>query len=237
MDQSSTTRKQQPSPPSHRKSQSTYQANQPLLPIHRWKNNQEVSPLLRLPPEIRNYIYELVLSVGIISVHHRPVGHRWHLGRNPPKGVHEVIPGGFYCRRLDISQNPWVETRNSSTNKEERGVTLLSPVCRQLYRETNLLPFQLNAWCFESVTVMERYVIKEKRLPREQRRALRTLYINTRFTKAIHKCFSELEVLVWFSLWTGMRKTVLPGGATKLQRLQVGPKPGGQAMELYNEQS
>ncbi|KAB5535998.1 hypothetical protein GE09DRAFT_337514 [Coniochaeta sp. 2T2.1] len=205
-----------------------------------WKNNQKVSPLLRLPAEIRNRIYELVLSVGIISVHHKPVGHRWHHHRNhpSPKGSsvrHEVVPGGFYCRRFDSAQNPWVETRNSATRREERGMTLLSPVCRQLYQETSLLPFQLNAWCFESVSVMERYVVREKRLPREQRRAVRTLYINTRFTKAIHKCFSELEVLVWVSLWTGMRKTVLPGRDAKTTSLQLRSKPGGQAMELFNE--
>jgi hypothetical protein len=126
-----------------------------------------------------------------------------------------------------------VDTRNSATNAEERGMTLLSPVCRQLYRETSLLPFQLNAWCFESVPVMERYVMREKRLPREQRRAIRTLYINTRFTKAIHKCFGDLEVLIWFSRWTGMRKTVLPGSQANT-RVQVRSKPGGQAMELFD---
>lgn len=113
-------------------------------------------------------------------------------------------------------------------------MTLLSPVCRQLYHETSLLPFQLNAWSFESLAVMERYITREKRLPREQRRAIRTLYINTRFTKAIHKCFSDLEVLIWFSRWTEMRKTVLTGNQADT-RVQMRSKPGGQqAMELFN---
>ncbi|OIW32014.1 hypothetical protein CONLIGDRAFT_249746 [Coniochaeta ligniaria NRRL 30616] len=197
-----------------------------------WNRNQKTSPLLRLPPEIRNRVYELVLSVGIISVHHRPVAHRWHVSNRA--GRHEIIPGGFYCRRFDAAQNPWVDKRNGSTNAEEYGMTLLAPVCRQLYHETSLLPFQLNAWCFESVRIMERYVIREKRLAREQRRAIRTLYIDTRFTKAIHKCFSDLEVLIWFSRWTGMRKTVLPASQSNTRVVQVRSRPGGQPMELFD---
>lgn len=205
----------------------------------RWNRNRTASPLLRLPPEIRNRIYELVLSVGIISVHHRPVAHRWRVNNsntnNNNQGRHETIPGGFYCRRLGASQNPWIDTRHSATRAEERGVTLLSPVCRQLYRETALLPFQLNAWCFESVKLMERYVVRERRLPLEQRRAVRTLYADSPFTKAVHKCFGELEVVVCFSRWTGLRRTVLPpGGGRKGEAKRVQQVRSKQAMELFD---
>lgn len=115
-------------------------------------------------------------------------------------------------------------------------MTLLSPVCRQLYRETALLPFQLNAWCFESASVMERYVRREKRLPREQRRAVRTLYVNPAFTKDIHKCFSDLEVLFWYSKWTGKRKTRLSGREREEHKtwMQARSKQLGQAMELFD---
>lgn len=113
-------------------------------------------------------------------------------------------------------------------------MTLLAPVCRQLYQETSVLPFQLNAWCFESVKVMERYVLRERRLTREQRRAVRTLYVNAMFTKEIHKCFGELEVLIWYSKWTGTRRTTLPGRHEEKARAQARSKQLGQTIELFD---
>jgi len=76
-------------------------------------------------------------------------------------------------------------------------MTLLSPVCRQLYLETALLPYKLNAWSFENKSVMERYVVREKRLPLPQRRAIRTLYVNGPMSKSLEKFFGGLEVIVW----------------------------------------
>ncbi|KAL2258672.1 hypothetical protein VTK26DRAFT_7947 [Humicola hyalothermophila] len=162
-----------------------------------WRRNQQLSPLFRLPPELRNRIDELVLSVGQINV----------CFRNPkprrPKRDSQLTAAttttatttttidatstrgrGFYCRILPRHQNPWRPQRRGDKNNHTtapppsppRGMTLLSPVCRQLYHETVLLPYALNAWSFESRRVMERYVVKEKRLPLPQRRAIRVLY-------------------------------------------------------------
>lgn len=167
-------------------------------------------------------------------MHHKPSSNKWRTNNSRPQGHGEIVAGGFYCRRFDIGQNPWVDTRNSVTKVEERGMTLLAPVCRQLYRETSLLPFQLNAWCFESVPVMERYIVRERRLPREQRRALRTLYINTSSTKAIHKCFSKLEVLVWYNRWSGLRKTLVGGKQALTREQPIRSRPGGQAMQFFD---
>ncbi|KAK0718553.1 hypothetical protein B0T26DRAFT_646352 [Lasiosphaeria miniovina] len=155
------------------------------LELELWERNQQVSPFFRLPPELRNRIYELVLSVGQINVCYK----RWeHKPRRP-------VEGGFWCRLLDTTQNPWT-TPGTGTGTELHGMTLLSPVCRQLYHETALLPYSMNAWSFESPHVMDRYVVKEKRLPRPQRRAIRMLYSQHVLTTATEKFFGGLEVIL-----------------------------------------
>ncbi|AEO58260.1 hypothetical protein MYCTH_2305461 [Thermothelomyces thermophilus ATCC 42464] len=143
-----------------------------------WTRNQQLSPLLRLPPELRNRIFELVLNVGQINVCFKRWEHRLRIKPgNPGHRYYETIEGGFYCRILERNQNPWKAHRDGPPPR--RGMTLLSPVCRQLYHETALLPFRLNAWSFESLRVLDRFVMKEKRLPRPQRRAIRLLYTQT----------------------------------------------------------
>lgn len=166
-------------------------------------------------------------------MHHRPVTHAWRVADDAHGGTTSktTVRGGFYCRRFDASQNP----RGATDGAGRGGMTLLAPVCRQLYRETALLPFQLNAWCFASVPVMERYVLTERRLPREQRRAVRTLYLNGGSTKDVHKCFGELEVLVWYSKWTGnKRRTSLPARHEDKARALARSKQLGQTIELFD---
>lgn len=87
-------------------------------------------------------------------------------------------------------------------------MTLLSPVCRQLYLETALLPYKLNAWSFENRSVMERYVVREKRLPLPQRRAINTLYVSGPMSKSLEKFFGGLKVIVWKE-GTKLRREVL----------------------------
>jgi hypothetical protein len=112
---------------------------------------------------------------------------------------YETVEGGFWCRILDKDQNPWRDPK--SKNPPRHGMTLLSPVCRQLYHETALLPFRLNAWSFESMHVMDRYVMKEKRLPLSHRRAIRLLYAQMVLPTPVEKYFGGLEVVV---LGTGL---------------------------------
>ncbi|KAJ4289320.1 hypothetical protein N0V88_007071 [Collariella sp. IMI 366227] len=150
-----------------------------------WEHNRNLSPLLRLPPELRNRIYELVLSVGQVNVRFKKWEHRPRTRSNGQRYYETSAEGGFFCRVLDRDQNPWQEPRESKstttiiTTERRGGMTLLSPVCRQLYHETVLLPFRLNAWSFESLAVMDRFVMKEKRLPLPHRRAIRVLYSPT----------------------------------------------------------
>ncbi len=154
--------------------------------------NQQFSPLLRLPPELRNRIYELVLDVGQINVCFKKWEHKLRT-RNGQR-YYETTVGGFWCRILDKDQNPWREPKAAPPPR--RGLKLLSPVCRQLYHETALLPFRLNAWSFESLHVMDRFVMKEKRLSLPHRRAIRMLYAQTVLPTAVEKYFGGLEVVV-----------------------------------------
>ncbi|KAK0719345.1 hypothetical protein B0H67DRAFT_483808 [Lasiosphaeris hirsuta] len=159
-----------------------------------WECNQQLSPLLRLPAELRNRIYELLLDVGQINVCFK----RWeHKAR-------KTVEGGFWCRVLDKKQDPWKVSTRQPDPAPPHGMTLLSPVCRQLYHETALLPYTLNAWSFESTHIMERYVMKEKRIPLPQRRAIRVLYSQQVLTAAAEKSFGGLEVIL---LQGGVRMT------------------------------
>ncbi|KAK1758920.1 hypothetical protein QBC47DRAFT_370755 [Echria macrotheca] len=158
-----------------------------------WIKNRQESPLLRLPGEIRNQIYSLVLSVGHINVRFK----KWEYyqrSRNGKEFYTPVNPGGFYCRVLDERQDPWFALGEPSNI--QRGMTLLSGVCRQLYQETAVLPFALNIWSFESHAVMERLVIKEDRFSKAQCRAVRAMYAETLLPVALDKAFLNIETLM-----------------------------------------
>ncbi|KAK0742094.1 hypothetical protein B0T21DRAFT_381792 [Apiosordaria backusii] len=173
-----------------------------------WNQNTH-SPLLRLPPELRNRIYELVLSVGQIQVIFKKYQFRvinnGTIGNSRP--TYETLPGGFGCLILDREENPWptahlhksvppAEREKASIYTWGRGMTLLSPVCRQLYHETVLLPYRLNAWSFRSIAVMDRFLVKERRLPKSHRGAIRVLYSQCVLTAAVEKLFAGLEVVL-----------------------------------------
>ncbi|KAL2267875.1 hypothetical protein VTJ83DRAFT_5152 [Remersonia thermophila] len=187
-----------------------------------WERNQRLSPLLRLPPELRNRIYELVLDVGQIHVCFKRWEHKARI-RNGQR-CYETSEGGFYCRILDRDQNPWRDPRSKkkpSPDKPDgpRGMTLLSPVCRQLHHETALLPFRLNAWSFDSLHTMDRYLLKEKRLPLPQRRALRLLYTQTVLPTPVEKYLGGLEVVVLESGLTMVKQVADPGPEHGSRRL------------------
>ena len=164
-----------------------------MPPADSLDRNRRLSPLLRLPPELRNRIYELVLDVGQINVCFKKWEHKART-RNGQR-YYETVGGGFWCRILAKDQNPWGGPKAPSA-PPRRGLKLLSPVCRQLYHETALLPFRLNAWSFESLHVMDRFVMKEKRLALPHRRAIRMLYSQTVLPAPVEKYFGGLEVVV-----------------------------------------
>ncbi|KAL8379342.1 hypothetical protein RB599_008957 [Gaeumannomyces hyphopodioides] len=171
-----------------------------------YEQNSQTSPLLRLPPELRLRIYELLFSVGQISIAYRP----WD-----PRGRART---GFYCRTLSAGQNPWKHSTSGMEKGREAhsgsdvseaalvgvgsspgsssGVTLLSGVCRQLYHETAVLPFKLNVWSFVGSRLVERY-LKERRMSLRQRRAVRTLFAREKASASVEKSFGGLKVIGW----------------------------------------
>ncbi|RKU46722.1 hypothetical protein DL546_001315 [Coniochaeta pulveracea] len=192
-----------------------------------WNRNQEVSPFLRLPPEIRNRIYEFTFYVGIIKVDHRPTRYVYKDGRvtssRTRDDLREIIPGGFFCHRLPIDRNPFVD--HEPAKPPPRGMTLLSPVCRQLYHETSAIPFALNHWCFERPWMLDRYILRERRLPRAQRRAFRVLYLDGRLADEVLRLLTGLEFLI--SPLNGSKRELVTNYITRqgdtIRQSQKGP--------------
>lgn len=125
-----------------------------------------------------------MLHVGQVNVRYRPWRHQRY---RMPGPVPE--PGGFYCVVLAPTEDPWaaglpekaalpgddapaphrpscpaVQKRAAADRGHGHGMTLLSGLCRQLYQETAMLPFMLNTWSFQNRAVMDRFVLKERRL-------------------------------------------------------------------------
>lgn len=119
----------------------------------------------------------------------------------------ETVKGHFRYEVLPRRQDPWAPgveqswagagAAASSPLRTAARLTLLSGVCRQLYVETALLPQKLNAWSFETAHLMERYILKENRMPLSQRRALRVLYCRERLHKDVQKKLKWLKVIIW----------------------------------------
>lgn len=165
--------------------------------------NKLTSPLLRLPYELRLQVYQLLLGDRQIHIRFVP----WQLKRGQPrrsKADLESVKGHFRYEVLPYKQNPWTpeaeklwEAACKSPNATEARLTLLSGVCRQLYHETALLPQGLNTWSFESIHMMERYILRESRMALQQRRAIEILYCKDRLPRDLRNKFKGLKVIVW----------------------------------------
>lgn len=212
----------------------------------RWQRNAETSPLLRLPPEIRNRIYGLALTVGQIHIRYRPWRHRKAVsnasGASSPGGCGRHSCGEFYGIILDVDQDPWMACRAKASRARAPtalpdAFTPLTAVCRQLYRETASLPFALNAWSFESARIMERYLLREKRLTLLQRRAVAVLIVSDDLpSRAMERYLGGLRAVVWKDGKTFQRWEL--ASAAELQRLVESTKQRassrrGASLHLY----
>ena len=177
------------------------------------------SPFFRLPPEIRNRIYSLVLGVGHIHIRYRPWSSR-AAGHTTMATATATAPKetGFYALALPADADPWGRAFKKTMRKiptDETSKTGASPtgnmstasagystallrVCRQIHAEAALLPFSLNAWSFESTRVMERYLVRDRRLALAQRRAMRVLVVADDLpSRSMERCLGGLRVVVW----------------------------------------
>ena len=112
--------------------------------------NSYRSPFLRLPPEIRNRIYELVFG-----------GHRLWIGYTPHrheytyinKERHQTHSGGGLYHRMYARDD---KSKNRPHWKPGSLNLGLLRVCRQIYGEAALLPYTLNRFTFKNDWVRTR---------------------------------------------------------------------------------
>ncbi|KAH4215166.1 hypothetical protein HBI25_153600 [Parastagonospora nodorum] len=87
------------------------------------RENQKASPLLRLPAELRNKIYQYALSDWIITLSYT---------NNDPWYGQEIV----LCTRAGMNDNIWYAATSA--------ILGLRSTCRQLRAETGVLPYTLN---------------------------------------------------------------------------------------------
>ncbi|KAF2192808.1 hypothetical protein K469DRAFT_621457 [Zopfia rhizophila CBS 207.26] len=145
-----------------------------------FEHNQKMSPLLRLPGELRNHIYELILGGKVIYIQYQTYESQ---GWNPIKETYKsTIPRfRFHCtvfnQPVKLPSIVFPEFAPQMQGKGEEGFTLLNGVCRQLYNDTAVLPYELNAWVFSSYTALENFILHRKALPRSHRKAITDLVV------------------------------------------------------------
>ncbi|KAF2110112.1 hypothetical protein BDV96DRAFT_635645 [Lophiotrema nucula] len=118
-----------------------------------WKENQTNSPLLRLPAEVRNTIYDYVYNRKTIFIEFDT--YKRVTVERAGTEVEQTVPVFKYYRTVfGRLANPLREPFNPDLIPQEQGFfNRLSPVCRQLYEETATLPY-LNRWVFDSHITM-----------------------------------------------------------------------------------
>lgn len=151
---------------------------------------------------MRLQIYALLLGDRQIHIRFVPWQYKRPVKRS--KVDKETVKGHFRYEVLPKRQDPWApgveqlwETTTAASNAASARMTLLSGVCRQLYNETSLLPHKLNAWSFESMHLMERYILRDNRMPLHQRKVVEVLYCRERLPKDLQKKFKGLKAIVW----------------------------------------
>ncbi len=125
--------------------------------------NQKNSPLLRLPGEIRNRIYEYALGGNTIMIDFET--YRTTYIKDEPSKVTPVFK--YHCTVYNEYLDPFRGKQPNRVNISS-GFGLLTGVCRQMYLETDTLPFKHNLVCFGSHNIMFNMLFMEKRLSRRQ---------------------------------------------------------------------
>ncbi len=117
------------------------------------KRNATVSPLLRLPSEIRNRIYGFVFGVHRLYIDYNPHEHNHKINEGRRERIH--VPGGLY--------------HLAGVGLDKKICIRLLRVCRQTYEEAALLPYTLNTFHFANIWVDRRFKKESKPV---QRRAI-----------------------------------------------------------------
>ena len=147
--------------------------------------NAQQSPLLRLPAEIRNRIYELVLGGKRIHVRPREDGRPTVCKINlADKDMGDLVD----AHQSDVANNRKAPTKGWIARHEacvdHRGQDLpvepfclsLLQACKQIHHEAALLPYQLNTFVFPRVYILYSFV---KALHDSQKHAITALALYT----------------------------------------------------------
>jgi hypothetical protein len=102
------------------------------LTAHSSRRNQIFSPLLRLPAELRNKVYEYALGGWEIRIWY-DLTYKIDESKQKSDSTGRVCAA---CRPASGVKKPWIRARKAVLN--------LPSVCRQLNAETKMLPFTLN---------------------------------------------------------------------------------------------
>ncbi|QDS77782.1 hypothetical protein FKW77_005374 [Venturia effusa] len=187
----------------------------------KYNENSTRSPLLRLPSELRNRIYDYVFAGEsktsqffinrTVLINYQPWEHKWRQ-KNKVR-FKEVKEGGFHSTILPRGTNPLVTGSSTPNNNlPTTPPSQLFRVCKQLFHETSILSCRLvTALCFENEYVMNRY-LKEGRISLEQRQAIRVLFCHTMPCKTTLKKFSGLKEVI---MWTGPKGFGQLGGLAR----------------------
>ncbi|KAF2709553.1 hypothetical protein K504DRAFT_467518 [Pleomassaria siparia CBS 279.74] len=135
-----------------------------------WDLNQTSSPLLRLPEAVRSRVFGLALGGNTISIHFR-TWKEFVMNGRPSLAPHFKYHATVYNGHV----NPYALTGPEA--KVSEGYTLLNGVCRQLYLETNILPYRFNTWGFESSLTMWNFLVVERTLSQAQRKGIREVVV------------------------------------------------------------
>lgn len=107
--------------------------------VSRAARNRQESPLLRLPAELRNRIYTMVLQPERVLVQSR------------------------YLTAFDMTVElrsccSSISTTKAQTWSDGNAITLLPVICRQLYEETHSLLYALNSFAFTDEQSMRMWI-------------------------------------------------------------------------------
>ncbi|KAH6638490.1 hypothetical protein C7974DRAFT_285444, partial [Boeremia exigua] len=148
--------------------------------------NQQRSPFLRLPPELRNRIYQFVLQAESILIY-----------------AHRIST--FSTSIVMHSCCSFTSPRQIQHWREDDQLTFLPVVCRQVYAEMHALLYTLNNFIFVDGTAMrswmscrtlrQRQLIRSLKLPR----AATNYYQHPPNTQLVRK-FPNLKV-IYMDMW------------------------------------
>lgn len=200
-----------------------------ILTSARYARNSAESPLLRLPAEIRVMIWRYVLGGNTILMKFKlDEFKKLRLETNvSDRKAFMGMKGRFSCLTFEGHVDPFFE---KSYRNYTKGFTLLNGVCRQLYKETALLPYQLNAWASMNNYVFWRYTVKKKRLLTLQRKAIMRYYGLEGYTcisKALFRFSGETKTLYCASLFGIREYKIRCGRNPAMTFIQYLPRWGG----------